>query len=85
MRNHATIVRDYGAQALFRLLKSSGFDVHPSTPQRWAERSSIPGEYWAVLAENEIASLEEMAAAAATRKSDLPPIVPDVTDTAKAA
>ena len=68
MRDHATIVRDYGAQALVRLLSSAGLEIHQSTPQRWADRSSIPGEYWATLAEKGVATLEELAAGAKPRK-----------------
>lgn len=71
MRDHATIVRDYGALALARLLNETGLEVHASTPQRWADRNSIPGEYWAVLVEKEIATLEELAAAA-DRRTDQP-------------
>jgi hypothetical protein len=69
MRDHATIVRDYGAQNLARLLNSAGFVVHASTPQRWADRSSIPGEYWAIIADRKLASLEELAAAADKRSN----------------
>ena len=68
MRDHATIVRSYGAQNLARLLNSEGFEVHSTTPQRWADRNSIPGEYWAVMAEKEIATLEELASAADRRR-----------------
>lgn len=67
MRDHATIVRDYGAQALARLLNAAGFVVHGSTPQRWADRSSIPGEYWAIISDRGLATLEELAAAADRR------------------
>lgn len=67
MRNHSTIVRDYGAQALARLLTHSGIIVSPTTPQRWADRDSIPGEYWQLLVDSNVASLEELAAAADKR------------------
>lgn len=68
MRDHATIVREYGAQALARFLNEHSFEVHGSTPQRWADRNSIPGEYWALMADHQIASLEELAAAADRRR-----------------
>ena len=69
MRTHAQIVREYGAQALRNLLVGRGCDLgNPSTTQRWADRDSIPGEYWNAIAEAGIASLEELAAAAAERK-----------------
>ncbi|MES2494608.1 MAG: hypothetical protein V4618_00710 [Pseudomonadota bacterium] len=50
------------------MLKSKGFDVHSSTPQRWAERGSIPGEYWKVLSDEDVASLEELATSADRRR-----------------
>ena len=71
MRDHASIVRGHGAQALARLLNAEGFEVHASTPQRWADRNSIPGEYWAIIAEKNIATLEELAAAA-DKRTDAP-------------
>jgi len=65
MRDHATIVRSVGAAALARLLgEQEALQVSASTPQRWADRNSIPGEYWATLSRLGIASLEELAAAA---------------------
>lgn len=70
MRDHAGIVRDFGALALARLLNEEGFNVHSSTPQRWADRNSIPGEYWAVLAGKKVATLQELAVAADKRKED---------------
>lgn len=70
MRDHATIVRDHGAVALARSLNARGFNVHHSTPQRWADRGSIPGEYWKALADEGIASLAELAAAADPRETD---------------
>ena len=67
MRDHATIVREHGAQALARRLNARGYNVHGSTPQRWADRNSIPGEYWQALAAEGVAALDELAAGAATR------------------
>ena len=68
-RSHSQIVRDYGASELHRLLVSRGFDLSPFAPQKWAERDSIDGAYWQALDEAEVATLEELAAAAAARKS----------------
>lgn len=68
MRSHAEIVREFGAAALARHLNGRGFEVKSGTPQRWAERNSIPGEYWNALSEDEIASLEELARAADSRR-----------------
>jgi len=50
------------------MLNAKGFQIHPSTPQRWADRSSIPGEYWAALVEEGISSLPELAAAVDRRR-----------------
>ena len=69
MRSHAEIVRAIGAAALTQHLNSSGFSVHPSTPQRWADRNSIPGEYWSAVVATGKASLDELAAAAAARRA----------------
>lgn len=64
MRTHSAIVRAIGAAALARLLTEQGVEVGTSTPQRWADRNSIPGEYWAALDRLNVASLHELAAAA---------------------
>jgi hypothetical protein len=71
MRTHEQIVRDFGPTNLYRALPSVGVKVAQSTPQRWAERGSIPGEYWQALADLKIASLKELAAGAdGRRKAD---------------
>jgi len=67
MRTHQQIVQSYGASALARDLRSAGVDVHQSTPQRWADRNSIPGDYWSALEALEAATLSELAAAADAR------------------
>jgi len=73
MRTHAQIVRDYGAQALRSHLIGRGYDLgNASTTQRWADRDSIPGEYWNAIADAGIASLDELATAAAGRKRPAP-------------
>lgn len=68
MRYHDQIVREYGAAELHRGLTSIGVDVQRSTPQRWADRASIPSEYWPALAELKVASLTELAETAPKRK-----------------
>ena len=69
-RTHAEIVRSHGAQALRSLLIDRGYQLpNPSTTQRWADRDSIPGEYWNAIADAGIATLEELATAAAARKA----------------
>lgn len=64
MRTHQQIVRAYGAAALVRDLGRMGVTVHRTTPQRWADRNSIPGEYWVSLQAIGAASVAELAAAA---------------------
>ena len=65
MRTHRAIVQEHGAAALGRDLATRGILLTKSAPQRWADRDSIPGEYWAPLADMKVATLEELAAAAA--------------------
>jgi len=72
MRTHRDIVQAHGASALVRDLAGMGIKVHQSTPQRWAERDSVPGEYWAALVSLGAANLEELAAAAARKTADPP-------------
>jgi|KBSSwiStaDraftv2_1062776.scaffolds.fasta_scaffold748604_3 hypothetical protein len=67
MRSHREIVQSHGAAALARDLATQGVKLSQSTPQRWAERDSIPGEYWRELAALGVASLEELADAASRR------------------
>lgn len=69
MRSHSQIVKDHGATALVRSLAGLGVEVALSTPQRWAERDSIPSEHWKSLVELGIAALEELAEGAAARRA----------------
>lgn len=69
MRCHRQIVQAFGASALYRALKERGVSVHLSTPQRWSERDSIPGEYWQALADLGVSTLEELARAAEQRRA----------------
>lgn len=69
MRTHAEIIRSHGASALVRDLAAREVRVHQSTPQRWVDRDSIPGEYWQVVVDLGIATLEELAAAAALSRA----------------
>lgn len=71
MRSHSQIVREYGASALHRALKNVGRDIHPSTPQRWADRNSIPGSFWADLVQVGAATLSELAASARRAADDI--------------
>lgn len=67
MRSHKAIIQAYGASKLHRDLTGLGIELHKSTPQRWAERNSIPGEYWATIAQLSAATLEELAEGVDTR------------------
>jgi len=64
MRSHSQIVRDFGAAGLHRALRARGHVIHPSTPQRWAERNSIPGGFWADFVDIGASTLKELADAA---------------------
>lgn len=70
-RTHEEIVRGFGASKMAHALRDRGVLISIGAPQRWAERNSIPGEYWAHLAELGVASLEELAESAkATPQAD---------------
>lgn len=68
-RTHEEIVRGFGASKMAHALRDRGVLISIGAPQRWAERNSIPSEYWAHLAELGVASLEELAEAAAAKRS----------------
>jgi uncharacterized protein YjcR len=63
MRTHKEIIRAAGIDTLADHL---GVSVH--TVRSWAQRGSIPAEYWAAMAKASIATLEELAAAAALKR-----------------
>lgn len=69
MRTHTQIVQAIGASNLVRQLAEVGLVVNKTTPQRWADRDSIPGEYWSALSQMGHASLEELAEAASQRRN----------------
>lgn len=68
MRTHQKIVQDHGASSLFRDLSERGVKLNQTTPQRWADRDSIPSEYWSDVVALGLASLDELANAAALRR-----------------
>lgn len=70
MRSHQDIVKETGALPLHRLLEAHGVPLAPSTTQRWAERKSIPSEYWSALVELGLTNLEELAAGSAARLAE---------------
>jgi hypothetical protein len=59
-RVHTVTVRRFGAQAMADM-----FGLSVNTVLAWAQRDSIPGEYWWPLAEAGVADLETMAVHAA--------------------
>lgn len=64
-RTHADIIDAAGgASALARTI-----GVNPNTAKPWRRLSSIPAAYWASVAQHGIASLEELAAAAALSRA----------------
>lgn len=66
MRTHEQIIIDAnGPSALGRLI-----GVDPGTAKQWKRLNSIPGRYWAALAEAKVATLEELANAVAAPTQD---------------
>jgi DNA-binding transcriptional regulator YiaG len=65
MRSHSDIAK--GQDTARQMSELLGVSVH--TVRSWAQRDSIPPEYWSPLANANIASLNELAAAAAARRS----------------
>lgn len=63
-RNHRDVIKAAGAQRLSDALRVS---IH--TVRSWALRDSIPAEHWRELADLSLATLEELADAAAARRT----------------
>lgn len=72
MRSHQQIVQEYGASRLGRALVDVGVDLKPTSPQRWADRNSIPSEYWVPMVSLGVATLDELAHAAADASPNIP-------------
>lgn len=64
MRTHAEIIRSRPAAEI-----SQALDVSLHTVRSWAQRKSIPAEHWAAIRDLGIATLDELAAAAATKEA----------------
>lgn len=75
MRTHASIIKDTSAQTVHDRL---GFTDKLHTVRSWQQRDSIPAEFWKAFDDAGLATLDELAKAAAERKA------PD-TQTASAA
>jgi hypothetical protein len=82
MRTHRQIIQEHGASRLRSELGDRGVQLSATAPQRWADRNSIPGEYWRAIADLDIASLEELAAAAAASAAAKRGVRPDATQDA---
>jgi hypothetical protein len=70
MRSHSTIVSAAGAEKIAEL---RGVSVH--TARSWVQRDSIPAEHWRGIADANLATLDELAAAAAARPRKVAPPV----------
>lgn len=57
---------------LGRALVDAGVDIKPTSPQRWADRNSIPNEYWFAIVELGLTTLDELAASAAASAPHVP-------------
>jgi hypothetical protein len=63
MRDHPEIVRAVGVEAV---AEATGASIH--TVRSWVQRESIPAEHWKLFADNDWASLEELAETIKPRK-----------------
>jgi hypothetical protein len=68
MQTHQQVVAQVGASNLHRALADRGVLVGSTTPQRWADRDNIPGEYWTVVSEIAGVSVDALAKAAARKR-----------------
>ena len=66
MRTHKDIIQSAGAQAV---IDRAGLAVTIHTVRSWQQRDGIPGEYWAALDAAGIATLSELAHAAAAKRA----------------
>ena len=64
MITHSDIIRRAGVEAVRQAV---GISVSIHTVRSWIQRGSIPGEYWGAIAGSGLASLTELATAAAAR------------------
>lgn len=63
MITHSDIIRRASTPAVIKAI--GVVSIH--TVRSWVQRNSIPSEHWAALASAEIATLDELAAAAAEK------------------
>ena len=62
MRDFTTIITDAGSDATI----AQALGIKPHQPRDWRLRNSVPAQHWQEFARREWATLEELAAAAAT-------------------
>lgn len=60
MRTHSEIIKDQGSDAIQAV---TGVSIH--TVRSWAQRKSIPSQYWKALADAGHTTLDELATAVA--------------------
>lgn len=65
MRSHQQIIKDAGGPT--SLAKAISAD--PNTAKAWGRSNSIPAPYWSAVALANLATLEELAIAAAARRA----------------
>lgn len=63
-RSHAKIIEDYGGSAKV----AHAIGAEPNTAKPWKRNDSIPSAYWNSIAKAGIATLEELAEAAAEKR-----------------
>lgn len=66
MRTHADIIA--GAGGAHALSERLGMSDKFETVKSWYVRDNIPGEYWRMVADAEICTLDELATAAERRR-----------------
>jgi hypothetical protein len=64
MRTHSEVIREAGPQDVADLTRVS---IH--TVRSWAQRDSIPSEYWAALINADHATADELIGAAAAKRA----------------
>lgn len=70
MQSHSDIVRRAGSAE--SVAQARGVSVH--TVRSWIARNSIPAEHWLAFSAEGITTLDELAAAAATKRASAPAV-----------
>lgn len=70
MRTHSQIIDEAGGPSA--LARTPGVEVDPGTTKQWKRGDSIPAPYWAAIADAKLATLEELAEAASSKKRAQP-------------